>query len=322
MLDTENLSADPNWDRKMLEKLVLASVKEQRRHRRWSVFFKLLFFTYIFALLWLFWPEQSINTPAAKSHLHVALVDVAGIISDNAPASADNIIQGLQDAFKDKNVENVILRINSPGGSPVQASTIYNELRYLRNRHKKVKVYAVCEDLCTSAAYYIASGADEIYADPTSLVGSIGVLMDGFGFVNTLQKLGVQRRLLTSGSHKGFLDPFSPLKPEDQKIAQTLLDTVHQQFISDVKQGRGDRLKETPDTFSGLAWAGSQALPLGLIDGYGTLYTVARNIIKNKNIVDYTIKPGLLQQLADRIGASFSHEISGELGLTARGLRE
>lgn len=319
MLDNENLSADPNWERKTLEKVLLASVKEQRRHRRWGIFFKLAFFTYFFAVLWLIWPREVLTTVKGKSH--VSLVEVRGVIDDSAPANADDVIDGLQQAFKDKDTDAVVLRINSPGGSPVQAATIYNEIRYLKERHKKTKIYAVCSDLCTSAAYYIASATDAIYASPSSLVGSIGVLMDGFGFVDTMQKVGVQRRLMTSGSHKGFLDPFSPLKPEDQKFAQAMLDDVHQQFIDNVKQGRGSRLKITPDIFSGLAWTGKQALPLGLIDGYGDLYTVSRDVIDNKNIMDYTVKPGLLQQLTERLGASFSKEIGSELGLNHKTLR-
>ena len=322
MLDNENLSADPNWERKTLEKLVFAAVKEQRRGRRWGTFFKLLFFTYLFIMLWIIWPEEtsSLHQPI-KNKEHVALIDIRREIGEGTAANADDIITGLQEAFKDKNTEAVVLRINSPGGSPVQAGLVYDEIRYLRNRYKKTKIYTVCTDLCASAAYYVAAATDAIYANPSSLVGSIGVLMDGFGFVDSMQKLGVQRRLITSGAHKGFLDPFSPVKPDEEKYAQGLLDNVYQQFVNRVKVGRGDRLKETPDTFSGLVWTGNKALSLGLIDGYGSIYSVAREVIKNKNIVDYTVKPSILQQLAERIGASFSHTIASEIGLTRTRLR-
>jgi len=320
MLDNENLSADPQWERKTLEKVLLASVKEQRRQRRWGIFFKLLFFTYFFLILWLIWPREAIHS-SPKGKPHVGLVEIRGAIDDNSPANADDIIESLHQAFKDKDTQAIILRINSPGGSPVQADSVYNEIRYLKNRHSKIKVYAVCSDSCASAAYYIASAADMIYASPASLVGSIGVLLDGFGFVDGMHKLGVQRRLITSGNHKGFLDPFSPLKPEDERFAQNLLGNVHEQFINKVKQGRGTRLQNTPDIFSGLAWTGQQALPLGLIDGYGDLYTVARDVIKNKNIMDYTVKPNVIEQITDRLGASFSKEIGSELGLQQKTLR-
>lgn len=316
MANAENLTPNSNWEHATLEKLLFTALKEQRRRRRWGIFFKLIFIIYIAITFWLIWPNNAAVVPAgSKEKTHVALIDINGEISENAPANADNIITGLQDAFKDKNTKDVILRINSPGGSPVQAADIYDEVRYLRAHYPKIKTYAICSDLCTSAAYYIAAATDEIYANPGSLVGSIGVLMDGFGFVGTLEKLGVQRRLLTSGDHKGFLDPFSPIKTEEQQYAQRLLDDVHQQFIKSVQQGRGKRLKSNPEIFSGLVWTGNQALPLGLIDGFGNLETISRNIIKNENIIDYTYKPNLFQQLADRIGASFSHAVTEQLGL-------
>jgi len=314
MANPDNLSPNPTWERTALEKLLFNTLKEQRRKRRWGVFFKLLFFIYLTIVLWLIWPSE-VSVPTGKDKGHTALIDMSGEIMDNAAASADNVATGLQAAFKDKSTKAIILRINSPGGSPVQASDIYDEIRYQRARHPKIKIYTVCTDLCTSAAYYVASATDQIYANPSSLVGSIGVLMDGFGFVGTLEKLGIQRRLMTSGDHKGFLDPFSPIKPEEQQYAQKLLDDVHQQFARNVQQGRGKRLKNTPDIFSGLVWTGNQALPLGLIDGFGNAETVARDIIKNDNVIDYTYKPGVFQQLADRVGASFAHTISEQLGL-------
>jgi protease-4 len=301
-----------SWDQKTLEKLLFNTLKEQKSRRRWGVFFKLLFALYVFALLWLVWPTDSI--PAAdKEKPHVALVEVHGEISEDTSANADDIIEGLQDAFKDKNTQGVILAINSPGGSPVQANSVYNEIHYLRKKYPDIKVYAVCSDLCASGAYYIAAAADDIYADPSSLVGSIGVLMDGFGFVDTMQKLGVQRRLLTAGQHKGFLDPYSPVKPGEEKYAQAMLESVHQQFIQSVEKGRGDRLKKDPEIFSGLVWTGAQALPLGLIDGFGDTYTVARDVIKNHTIVDYTVTPNLFEKIANRMGASFSHAVVSQL---------
>jgi len=304
---------NPGWEQKTVEKLLFESLKEQRRKRRWGIFFKLLFLAYLLLLLILIWPTN--NLSADKQKEHIGLVDIRGEIDDTKSASADNIISALQKAFKDKNTKAIILRINSPGGSPVQASNVYNEIRYQRNKYPNIKLYVVCSDLCASAAYYIASAGDQIYANPSSLVGSIGVLMDGFGFVEGMQKIGVERRLLTAGQYKGFLDPFSPIKPVEQQDAQVLLDTVHQQFIKDVEQGRGKRLKITPDTFSGLVWTGTQALPLGLIDGFGDARSVARDVIKNKTIVDYTVKPSILDQVTNRLGAAFAGQIAGELGL-------
>jgi len=317
----EELIDDPNWDRKTLEKLLFATLKEQKRKRRWGIVFKLLFFTYLFIILAIIWPSSNTLPTPSKGKNHIGLIDIRGVIEENGASNAENVIESLQDAFKDKNTQAVILHINSPGGSPVQASEIYNEVTHLKTKYPKIKVYAVCGDLCASAAYFIASSADQIYANQASLVGSIGVLMDGFGFVDTIKKIGVERRLITSGSHKGFLDPFTPEKPDEVKFAQGLLDDVHQQFIDAVKKGRGARLKETPEIFSGLIWTGQQSLPLGLVDGFGSVNSVARDVIKNKSIVDYTIKPGLFQQLSDRMGASFGKEIGSELGLVPKGFR-
>jgi protease IV len=314
----ESSSHSQTWERKTLEKLLFNTLREQRAKRRWGIFFKLLFL----AILVCFFIAIGSNSNLAnvvKSKSHIGLIDISGIIDENAPADADNVIEGLQNAFEDKNTQAIILRINSPGGSPVQASQIYQEIRYLRNKHPNIKLYTVCGDLCASAAYYIASASDAIYADPASLVGSIGVLMDGFGFVDTLKKLGVQRRLLTAGQHKGFLDPFSPEKPDEKQIALHMIEGVHQQFINAVKQGRKNRLKDNPELFSGLAWTGQEALPLGLIDGFGNLTSLTRTL-KNKNVVDYTIKPGLLQQLSDRMGASFAEKISVMLGIKPQGI--
>jgi protease-4 len=309
------------WEQKTLEKLLLENLKEQKRRRRWGVFFKLLFFVFLFAILFLLWPANDLST-ANRTKKHVALITIDGEIAANNEASADNVIDALQDAYKDKNTKGIILSINSPGGSPVQASQIYDEVRYLENKHSNIKVYAVCSDLCASAAYFIAASANYIYADPASLVGSIGVLMDGFGFVDTLHKVGAERRLIISGTHKGFLDPFSPLKPDEERYAQTLLDNVHQQFIAKVVNGRGNRLKSDPNLFSGLVWTGNQALGLGLIDGYGNVLTVARDVIKNDNLVDYTVKPNLFDQISGNFGAKFAHSIAGQFNNTFTGLKE
>ena len=317
----EELSHNSQWKREALETLFFNTLKEQRAKRRWSVFFKLLFFILLIGFLIILWPNSANLSNSNKTKAHIGLIDIRGIIDSSAPANADNIIEGLQNAFDDKTTQAVILRINSPGGSPVQASQIYREIRYLQTKHPNIKTYAICDDLCASAAYYIASASDAIYANPASLVGSIGVLMDGFGFAETMKKLGIERRLIIAGTHKGFLDPFSPEKPDEKKIAENMLGDVHQQFINAVKEGRGSRLKENSELFSGLAWSGQEALPLGLIDGFGDLASLSRDLIKDKNIVDYTVKPGLLQQLSDRIGASFAEKISTELGITPHGLQ-
>jgi protease IV len=312
--------AGSQWEKKTLEKLLFKTLKEQRAKRRWNIFFKLLFSIFFIALLVILWSNSNSLPNAARTKPHIGLVDIRGVIDDSTAANADNVIEGLQNSFDDKNTQAVILRINSPGGSPVQASQIYQEIRYLRKQHPKIKIVTVCDDLCASAAYYIASATDEIYANPSSLVGSIGVLMDGFGFVDTMKKLGVERRLITAGIYKGFLDPFSPEKTNEKQIAERMIEGVHQQFINAVKLGRGYRLKENPDLFSGLAWSGQEALPLGLIDDFGDVTSIARDLIKNQNIVDYTIKPGLLQQLSDRIGASFAEKISTDIGITQKKL--
>lgn len=315
MTDAQNTA----WEQKTLEKILFENLKEQKRRRRWGVFLKLVFLLFLFCALVLFWPGDSSTKQIGKSH--ISLVNVTGEIGEGSSACSDNIINGLQSAFKDKDTVAVILRINSPGGSPVQASNVYNEILYQRKKYPKIKLYVVCSDLCASAAYYIASAGDMIYANPTSLVGSIGVLLDGFGFVDGMHKLGIERRLLTSGDHKGFLDPFSPLKPDEQQRALALLNNVHQQFIHDVQQGRGKRLQNNPDIFSGMVWTGQQALPLGLIDGFGNLQSIARDVVKNTNVVDYTVKPSIFEQVTNRLGAVFAGEIAADLGLKGKGVK-
>lgn len=308
--------SNESWQNNALERIMQATITEQRRNRRWGIFFKSLFFLYLLGTLYLLLPHDVFNSAHTKTSKHTALIDISGVIDDGGKADADDIATSLNEAFKDKNTQGIILRINSPGGSPVQSAYVYDEITRLRHKHPTIKVYAVCVDICASGAYYMAAAADEIYANQSSIVGSIGVLMDGFGFVDTLQKVGVQRRLITAGQHKGFLDPFSPLKPEDQQFAQKMLANVHQQFINSVKAGRGKRIKETPETFSGLAWDGMQAKELGLIDGFGSAGFVAREIIQNDHIMDFTVKPNYLEQFANRLGASFAHKFASETGVS------
>jgi protease-4 len=251
---------------------------------------------------------------------HTALVQLNGVIAANSTANADNIIGSLQDAFKDKDTQGVILQINSPGGSPVQAGEINDEIRRLRAKYPKIPLYVVVEDICASGGYYVAAAADKIFVNKASLIGSIGVLMDGFGFTGTMDKLGVQRRLLTAGENKGFLDPFSPLNDKQKVYAQQMLDDIHQQFINVVKQGRGKRLKQDPELFSGLVWTGDQGVKLGLADGYGTTESVARDVIHAEKIVDYTTHEGFADRLAKRLGAGVMSALgfSAETGITLR----
>jgi protease-4 len=297
-----------NWERSVIEKLALDALKEQKRARRWGIFFKLLTFAYLtfLILMLLDWRGDADRLAGTK---HTALVDVIGVIDSKGAASADSVTGALQSAFKDKNTQGVILRINSPGGSPVQAGIIYDEIRRLREKHPGIPLYAVVEDVCASGGYYIAAATDKIYVDKASLVGSIGVLMDQFGFVDTLGKLGVERRVLTAGENKAFLDPFSPLQPTHVEHAKKLLGEIHVQFIDVVKKGRGARLKETPEIFSGLLWSGAKSIELGLSDGYGTVDYVAREVIKAEQIVEYTRKENLLDRLAKRFGAGLSESI-------------
>lgn len=292
-----------------LEQLLLENLKENRLKRRWGIFFKLFFILYliIFALLLLI---PSIKYSAKFMRPHTSVVDIDGEISADSVNDADTIVRALNKAFKDPNTRGIILRINSPGGSPVQASYIYSNIMFLRKNYPDIKIYAVCSDSCASAAYYIASATDDIYADPASLVGSIGVLMDGFGFNDAIGKLGISRRLLTAGSEKGMLDPFSPLKPEDKAYVQKMLDIVHQQFIAAVEHGRGNRLDtKDPLLFSGLIWTGAQAKSLGLIDGFGSAREVARNIIKYPNMVNYTPEQNLFSRLSKKVGENFANGV-------------
>lgn len=310
---------DKDWERDVVNRLAFAAVNEQRRARRWSVFFKSLFFVYLFVLFFYVpvdWGDTSIS-----SGKHTALVELDGVIAANSPANADMLVAALRNAYKDKNTAGIILRINSPGGSPVQSGYVYDEIMRLKKLHPDIKLYAVVTDICASGGYYIASAADEIYADKASIVGSIGVLMDGFGFEGAMKKLGVERRLLTAGEHKGILDPFSPLKPDELAHIQGLLDGIHQQFIDAVKAGRGDRLSDDPRLFSGLFWNGEEGVKLGLVDALGSSSYVAREIIGEEKIVDYTTRPNYFDRFADRIGAATANVLSDNLGLKTTRLR-
>jgi len=296
------MADDENPERGALERLLLAHLNEQRKARRWGVFFKSLGFLWLFILLaaLLSYEGESLTSTGP----HTALVDLNGEIGGEHGLTADALIAALNGAFEDKHTQGVVLRINSPGGSPVQAGQVYDEIRRLRAKYPKIPLYVVVEDLCASGGYYIAAAADRIFVDKASMLGSIGVLMDGFGFTEGMKKLGVERRLLTAGENKGFLDPFSPLDPRQEAHARAMLGEVHEQFIHVVRQGRGKRLKETPDMFSGLLWSGARSIELGLADALGSLDYVAREVIKAEDISDFTPQEGLAERLARRIGTA------------------
>ncbi len=310
---SESQDSDAQWNRDLLNRLAFASLNEQRRTRRWSIFFKSLIFIYIFTIMFAYRPE-SWQGMSAKVGKHTALVDISGLISAESDASADNVIGALRDAFEDTNTVGVIVRINSPGGSPVQAGYINDEMRRLRGEHPDTPLYAVVTDICASGGYYIAVAADKIYADKASLIGSIGVRMDSFGFVGAMEKLGVERRLLTAGEHKGFLDPFLPSNPDDVAHVNGLLGGIHEQFIATVKQGRGDRLKIDDLTFSGLIWTGEQSVELGLVDALGSSSYVAREVIGEEEIVDFTVQPDFFEQFTSGIGASMASSLVKLMG--------
>ncbi|MBL8416093.1 MAG: S49 family peptidase [Propionivibrio sp.] len=295
----------------MLEKIAFASLKEQRAKRRWGIFFKLAILTYLIAVLVLVvdWG----GSEKLVDGKHTALINLRGTIETTGEASADKINGALQSAFEDKGTAGIIIRINSPGGSPVQAGIVNDEIRRLRTKHPEIPLYVVVEDLCASGGYYIAAAADKIFVDKASIVGSIGVLMEGFGFTGTMEKLGVERRLLTAGINKGFLDPFSPQDDKQKEHAQVLLGEIHRQFIEVVRQGRGKRLKETPDMFSGLMWTGSQSIQLGLADDFGTVDSVARDLIKAENILDYSLKENIAERFAKRFGAEMGQSMAFRL---------
>jgi len=290
------------WERDLIERLATAALKEQRRARRWGIFFKLLTFGYITLLIVMAmdWKAAGDVTGGKK---HTAMVEVSGTIAAGGDSSAERVIRSLQAAFKDKHTQGVVVLINSPGGSPVQAQTIYDEMKRLRKKYPDIPLYAVVEDICASGGYFVAVGADRIYVSRSSIVGSIGVLMNGFGFTGLMDKLGVERRLITAGENKAMLDPFSPLDEKHREYAVALAKDIHEQFIGVVREGRGKRLKETPDMFSGLIWTGQKSVDLGLADGLGSLEYVAREIVKAEDIIDFTQKENLAEKFAKRFGA-------------------
>ncbi|MCK9382869.1 MAG: S49 family peptidase [Sulfuritalea sp.] len=311
-------SNDTQWERKVLEKLALEALTEQRRGRRWGIFFKLLGFGYVAVILGFVvdWGQADKLADGAK---FTALVSLNGVIKAKGDANAEHIVSGLQAAFEDKHTAGVILRINSPGGSPVQSGIINDEMRRLRAAHPDIPLHVVVEDVCASGGYYVAAAADKIFVDKASIIGSIGVLMDGFGFTGTMEKLGVERRLLTAGESKGFLDPFSPQNEQHKDHAKQMLSEVHAQFIDVVRKGRGKRLKETPDMFSGLMWTGAKSIEMGLADGYGTVDSVARDVFKASDVRDFSVKQNLAEKFAKQFGVDMAESMANVLtGFTLR----
>nr|WP_229414534.1 S49 family peptidase [Massilia arenosa] len=292
-----------NWERETLEKLVFATVKENRAARRWSIFFRFLYLFIAFFALWAYF-DFDFSGADAELGRHTALIEIDGEIADEGTGSADSVIPSLNKAFLDRGSAAIILRINSPGGSPVQAGEIVDEINRLKKGYPDKPVYVVVDEICASGGYYIASAADKIYVNKASIVGSVGVLMDGFGFTGLMDKLGIERRLLTAGQNKGFMDPFSPQSAKHKEYAQEMLNEIHQQFIDVVRKGRGKRLHETPEMFSGLFWTGARAVQMGLADGFGTVDSVARDVVKAEDVVDYTQREGLPERVLKKFGAS------------------
>lgn len=311
------MSEDNNWEKDVITSIATEGLKEQKRTRRWGIFFKSLTFVYLFTILAMLSPE--FQESSAKGKKHTALVDLKGVIAQGAEASADNVITGLRSAFEDENTAGVILRINSPGGSPVQSGYIYDEILRLREKYPDTPMYAVISDIGASGGYYVAAAAEKIYADQASIVGSIGVRMDNFGFVEAMKKLGIERRTLTAGKNKALLDPFAP---EDLTVTthmRGLLKSVHNQFINAVKQGRGDRLKEVDGMFEGLIWTGDQSVEIGLVDELGNSSYVAREVIGEESIVKFTVEPDILERFSKKIGVQISNLlIEKELSLQLR----
>lgn len=298
----------PNWERSVLEKVALKAIEEQRRARQWSILFKLLWFTFALIILasalgWIGRPDKETTAGSISTGKHTAIVDVEGVIGIESKASAEKLIKGLNRAFKDSNTQGVLLRINSPGGSPVQAGMVNDEIRRLRAKYPNIPLHAVVQDLCASGGYYIAVAADKIYVDKASLVGSIGVIINGFGFTGTMDKLGIERRAYTSGANKDFLDPFAPENPAHRDYARQMIGEIHQQFIKTVRQGRGTRLKETPEMFSGLVWTGEKSVELGLADAIGSTEYVAREVFKAEKLVNFTPEENVFEKFSKSFGA-------------------
>ena len=301
------MAEQDNWQQQMIEKLALSSLEEQKKTRKWGILFKTLTFIYLFitlfAILGWFGEGKSTSSP------HTAIIDLNGVIEAGGEVNADSVISSLKDAYDSSGTKGIILRINSPGGSPVQAGIINDEIRRQKALHPKIPVYVVVDDICASGGYYIAVAADKIFVNKASIIGSIGVLMDGYGFTEVMKKVGVERRLMTAGENKGMLDPFSPVNPKQQAYAQSMLNEVHEQFKAVVRQGRGARLKETPEVFSGLFWSGEQGIKLGLADALGSADYVAREVIKQEDMIDYTYQETVVDRFAKKIGASMAKSI-------------
>ncbi|MSP26875.1 MAG: signal peptide peptidase SppA [Methylococcales bacterium] len=308
-----NTEKAAGWEREVLEKIALAAVTEQTRARRWSVFFKCLMFGYLAIVMGVALYPNMKKEMGGDGKDHTAVVDIVGVIAEGKDVNAENVIKSLRAAVKDKNTQGIILHSNSPGGSPVQSAYIYNEIRAIKKANPNLPIVAVVSDICASGCYYIASAADKIFVNPASLIGSIGVIMDGFGFVDTMKMLGVEHRLITSGAHKAMLSPFAPSNADETKYMQGLLNQVHQQFITAVKQGRGDRLKETPDTFSGLVWTGEEGIKLGIADAVGSDSSVAKELIGADRLVNFTESEQLIDKIMDKMGASFGHALGSTL---------
>lgn len=309
----ESAKQDETKAWKLIEKMVAGAHDEQKKSRRWTNLFRFGMLAYLFYVASLFAPSDDMAMPAIGPH--TAMVEVNGVISAQTDANADTIVSGLRAAFKDSDSKAILIRINSPGGSPVQSGYVFDEIRRLKEQYQNKPVYAVIQDLGASGAYYIAAAADYVYADKASLVGSIGVVGSGFGFVDAMERVGVERRVFTSGENKGFLDPFSPLKQEEQQFWTGVLETTHQQFIDAVKAGRGDRLADDPKLYSGLIWPGEEALDLGLIDGLGSAGYVARELVGHSEIVDYTIRPTAFEELFGRMGTKIGEGLAFAMGL-------
>ena len=309
---------DNTWQRTLIEELARDALIERRRARRWRIFFRLggLALAALVLLIGFGWMRGGDVTSSGR---HTALIELDGIIAPDGGVQADNTIRALRTAFEDRQTAAVVLRINSPGGSPVQSGIIADEIRRLRKLHGSTPIYAVVEDVCASGGYYIASAADRIFVDKASLVGSIGVVMDGFGLAGLLDKAGIERRVLTAGDNKAFLDPFGPITPQQRAHAQGMLNEIHQQFIRSVREGRGARLKDSPEIFSGLIWTGERSLELGLADEFGSLASVARDVVKADRIVDFTHRENTLERVARRLGASIGETAVRALGGTAAG---
>jgi protease IV len=309
---------EDNWERRVLERLATDGLREQRRARRWGIFFKLLAFGFLFFVLF-----AALGAWTGSERLCLdkctAMVEIQGEIDATSRASADNVIAGLQAAFKNKGTQGVVLKINSPGGSPVQAGEINDEIRRLRGKYPDTPIYAVVEEICASGAYYVAVATDKIYVDKASLVGSIGVIMDGFGFVGTLDKLGIERRALTAGDNKTFLDPFLPLTAKQKEYAQQMLADIHQQFIAVVRSGRGSRIKDSPELFSGLVWNGRRSIELGLTDALGSVRSVARDVVKAEDIVDFTVQENVAERVARKFGAAMGRSVAASIQASMRG---